>query len=279
MRLGLTIRHVFDFGPDRELVGDDLIRADRWDALRTQTCGAFAIASSRAELAEVADSRPELDARARAIAKVARTRRAESLASYGVGGAVLELCLMRAGSGRLRLTLSDYAPETVTRLRQLFPEAEVQRFDLTRDPPLRATSSSSTGSTQSLTTTLGEWSSVASRLSRYSSSRPRLRTRAPGGRILELAGGTGNLGLALEARGFRVDYTELSSLQKDFTRVRIKRHKLQSVVRALDWWDDLERASYDVVCAFDVFEPLPDLASTLTDIADAMRRRLGLRPH
>ena len=37
-----------------------------------------------------------------------------------------------------RLLLADYAPETVERLRELFPAAEVYRHDLLADPPLPA---------------------------------------------------------------------------------------------------------------------------------------------
>ena len=35
----ITMRHHFDFGADRGLVGDDLVRPGAWDALRTQTTG------------------------------------------------------------------------------------------------------------------------------------------------------------------------------------------------------------------------------------------------
>jgi len=60
-----------------------------------------------------------------------------TLASYGVGGAVVELWLHRLSPER-RLRLTDYAPETVERLRELFHEAEVVRHDLLTDAPLEA---------------------------------------------------------------------------------------------------------------------------------------------
>jgi hypothetical protein len=134
VRLALTVRHVFDFGDDRELVGEDLVRPERWDALRTQTAGAFAIARDRAELERTLDARPELAARASAVARAVRAQGAASLASYGVGGGVLELGLLRAGL--TPLTLTDYAPATVVRLRELLPEASAQVHDLRLDPPL-----------------------------------------------------------------------------------------------------------------------------------------------
>jgi hypothetical protein len=131
------MRHHFDFGPDRDVVGDDLVRAEAWDALRTRTAGAFALAGSREELERSADARPEIGERARVIDGWLGRHDAASVASYGVGGAVLEAWLLRLRPER-RLVVADYAPETVERLRGLFSEAEVERHDLLSDPPLDA---------------------------------------------------------------------------------------------------------------------------------------------
>jgi hypothetical protein len=130
------MRHHFDFGPDRAVVGDDLVRAEAWDALRTRTHGAFSVAASREELERTADERPEIGERARAVERWLEEQDVDALASYGVGGAVLEAWLLR--SRPERLTLTDYGPETVERLRTLFPEAEVVHHDLLRDAPLDA---------------------------------------------------------------------------------------------------------------------------------------------
>ena len=92
----------------------------------------------------------------------------------------------------------------------------------------------------------------------------------PASRVLDFGGGTGNLSLALAAHGFRVDYLELSSLQKDFMRFRVDRHRLEDSVRVLDWWAPLEEEAYTVICAFDVFEHIPDLPSTLDRIVAAL---------
>jgi hypothetical protein len=131
------MRHHFDFGPDRAVVGDDLVRAEAWDALRTRTDGAFSAAASREELERTADGRPEIGERARAIERWLEQQEVEALASYGVGGAVLEAWLLRLGPER-RLALTDYGPATVERLRALFSAAEVVRHDLLRDAPLDA---------------------------------------------------------------------------------------------------------------------------------------------
>ena len=60
-----------------------------------------------------------------------------TVASYGVGGGILEWWLERLRPER-RLLLAEYAPATVERLRDLFPAAEVHRHDLLADPPLAA---------------------------------------------------------------------------------------------------------------------------------------------
>ncbi len=131
------MRHHFDFGTDRAVVGDELVRPEAWDALRTRIAGAFALARSPEELERVAKARPELAARARAIDRWLDGKGVGRLASYGVGGGVLEWWLSQLRPER-DLVLADYAPETVERLRKLFPGTEVHRRDLRADPPLDA---------------------------------------------------------------------------------------------------------------------------------------------
>jgi SAM-dependent methyltransferase len=92
----------------------------------------------------------------------------------------------------------------------------------------------------------------------------------PGGKVLEFGGGTGNLSLALAARGLLVDYLELSALQKDFVRFRVGLHGLEGEVSVLDWWAPLAADAYGVICGFDVFEHLPDLPTTLDRIVAAL---------
>jgi len=133
----ITIRHYFDFGAERAIVGDDLVRPESWDALRMQTSGPFAAAASREELERTAEGLPDIEARASAIDRWLEQNRVGVVASYGVGGGVLEWWLGRLRPER-RLLLAEYAPETVERLRELFPGAEVHRHDLLADPPLVA---------------------------------------------------------------------------------------------------------------------------------------------
>jgi hypothetical protein len=133
----LTVRHYFDFGADREVVGDDLVRPESWDALRTRTSGAFALAETREEWERTADEHPELEARAKRLDALFGRRDVARVASYGAGGATLECWLKRIAPGR-DLTVTDYAAATVERLRPIFPEAECVVHDLLEDPPLEA---------------------------------------------------------------------------------------------------------------------------------------------
>ncbi len=133
----LTVRHHFDFGADRAVVGDDLVRSEAWDALRTRTSGAFALADTREQWERTADEHPELEARARRLDSVFARRDARKVASYGAGGATLECWLKRIAPDR-DLAVADYAPATIERLRPIFPEAECVVHDLSADPPLEA---------------------------------------------------------------------------------------------------------------------------------------------
>jgi hypothetical protein len=136
-RWPVTRPHYFDFGEHRELVGRDLVRPEAWDALRTRTTGVFGLPGSRAEWERFADRQTEIAERARAIDALLAARRVSSLASYGVGAAMLELWLTRLSPER-RLLVGEYAPATIERLRAVFQEAEVRHHDLLAEPPLEA---------------------------------------------------------------------------------------------------------------------------------------------
>jgi hypothetical protein len=133
----ITMRHYFDFGPDRAMVGDDLALPGRWDALRTRTMGAFRLPSTPAELERTANEDRDLAQRAGEIDRLLEGKRVKTLASYGVGAGLLEFWLQQLRPDR-RLLLTDNAPETVEGLRRLFPEADVRAHDLSSDLPLEA---------------------------------------------------------------------------------------------------------------------------------------------
>jgi hypothetical protein len=133
----LTMRHYYDFGDDRTAVGEELASPRAWDALRTETSGAFAMSRTRHEFWEAAELRPELAARARAIDAWLDEHSAATVASYGVGAAQLEL-LLNILSPHRSLVVTDYAELTVARLSDVFPEARVVHHDLRRDGPIDA---------------------------------------------------------------------------------------------------------------------------------------------
>jgi hypothetical protein len=137
MPLRVTLPHRYDFGESADLVGDDLLRPEAWDSLRTQTSGPFSMAADRAELERQADEHPQIEERMRRVDAALADRRVHHLVSYGAGAALPEMWLLRLDPGR-RLTVTDYAPETVERLRTLLPEADVRRHDLQSDPPVEA---------------------------------------------------------------------------------------------------------------------------------------------
>ena len=89
--------------------------------------------------------------------------------------------------------------------------------------------------------------------------------------VLDFGGGTGNLALALAARGHRVDFVEQSALQKDFVRFRIEKYGLQDRMRVLDQWTPLAPGAYDAVCAIDVLEHLESLEEILANLLQSIR--------
>lgn len=130
--LPLTIRHRFDFGTDAQLIGRDLGRPEAWDALRTQTAGPFMLPDTRQAFEAQLVARPDLQRRAD---EVHRLLPSGTIASYGVGGATLELALHKLGR---RLVLGEYAPMTVDRLRTVLPEIPTRQHNVLKDGPLDA---------------------------------------------------------------------------------------------------------------------------------------------
>lgn len=129
----VTLPHYYDFGPERDRIGAELVRPAAWDAAR-DTEGPFGLPRTREEW-ERAATDDEQRARAADVVAIARRLGARTVCSYGVGAALLELGMARAG---LEVTCADYAPRTVARLRELFTESRVVEHDLARDEPLPA---------------------------------------------------------------------------------------------------------------------------------------------
>jgi hypothetical protein len=133
----VTLPFHYDFGADSAVLSGELRTAAAWDSLRTRTSGVFAIAEDRAGLQAMLREYPDIRARAEAIAELASREGAVEIASYGVGGGVVEAGLELARP-QARLTIAEYAPATVERLRTLFPSASVRLHDLLQDAPIDA---------------------------------------------------------------------------------------------------------------------------------------------
>ena len=118
-------------------MGDDLVRPEAWDRLRTKTSGVFAIPPTREEFVRTVEGRADIEGRARAIDEWLEGQGARVVASYGVGGAALEWWLHRLRPRR-NLIVTDYGEATLQRLGEIFPEVVVRYHDLRRDEALAA---------------------------------------------------------------------------------------------------------------------------------------------
>lgn len=136
--LRLTIPHHFDFGEDREEVGDELASPQSWDGLRVHTTGPFSLSRDRQAWLAEGDRHLEHRDRADAVLGVAHERGARSIASYGAGSGLLELWLRRQAP-QMPLTVTEYAPETLGRLRSFFgDDATLTGHDLRAEGPVDA---------------------------------------------------------------------------------------------------------------------------------------------
>lgn len=123
----LAIRRVYDFGAEKEIVGPTLLTPEAWDAVR-RLPGAFELEDSRQAWLEAGAAEP-YPSRATAAADVFRRLGAGSVCSHGVGTALLEQRL-HVHEPELRLTCTDFAPETIARLTRLFDGVELVVSDL-----------------------------------------------------------------------------------------------------------------------------------------------------
>jgi hypothetical protein len=123
----LAVRRVYDFGAERAEVGPTLLSPEAWDAVR-RLPGAFRLPESREEWLAAGSTEPYVS-RAAAVVEVANQLGAGSLCSHGVGTALLEQQVQHLAP-ELALTCTDFAPDTVERLRSLFEGVEFVRADL-----------------------------------------------------------------------------------------------------------------------------------------------------
>lgn len=131
----LTLRQHHAFGTATELLNNgELASSESWDALRSNHPH-FVIPSNRedwlAGLAETKDGQDlALKDRAGDIVDLLHAKNITDLHSVGVGGGALEY-FIKLRDPASRLTASDYNPDGVARLRDLFVECDsVRQFDI-----------------------------------------------------------------------------------------------------------------------------------------------------
>jgi hypothetical protein len=134
-RIPLTIKHYYNFGADRGRVGARLVNPQSWDAIR-ESPGTFGLPATRTGW-EKAAAEGDSSARAAALSVVADEVGARRICSYGVGVGLIELNLALQRPD-LEVICTDFAPRSLARIKELFPEAQVQRHDLLTDPPIPA---------------------------------------------------------------------------------------------------------------------------------------------
>jgi len=133
----LTLPHYYDFGPDRDLLGGDLLGPEDWDSLRIEGQGTFQFPLDPGSYRELVERSGWQARRARALARWIGESGARTVASYGVGPGIVEAWLRKL-SPDVSLVLADYAPRTVEGLRVHFPDLEVHLHDFCREQPLDA---------------------------------------------------------------------------------------------------------------------------------------------
>lgn len=111
-------------------VGTSLLSRRAWDALRTSGHRGFAIPDSRARWLSSFANRDDLQTRAKEVVALCHDLRLTHVFSVGVGGAALEYFIKAQDPG-MCLTCTDFAPETVRRLAEVFVECDVvKQFDI-----------------------------------------------------------------------------------------------------------------------------------------------------
>ena len=133
----ITLPHYYDFGPDRHLLGGDLLGPEDWDSLRVDGEGIFRFPADHGEYARLVEESEWQERRARALAGWIGDAGAKTVASYGVGPGIVETWLLQLVPD-VELVLSDIAPRTVERLREHFVDCDVHLHDFCRERPLDA---------------------------------------------------------------------------------------------------------------------------------------------
>ena len=133
----LTVSHYYDFGADRSLLGAELLGPEDWDALRIEGEGIFRFPEDHDDWERMVTENDWQCRRAQTVISWLEPLGVRSVASYGVGPALVERWIQRLRP-QWCLALTDIAPRTVDRLEAHFPGVEVRRHDFCREEPVDA---------------------------------------------------------------------------------------------------------------------------------------------
>lgn len=133
--MSITVRQYQQLSGSGGSIGATLLTAEAWDAMRTDSADTvFSIPATRELWVAKAMRNREVQPRAAAIVRMARELGVSGITSCGVGGAWLEYHIKRLAP-ELRLTIGDFAPMGVERLRRFFVECdEIRQFDMLQSP-------------------------------------------------------------------------------------------------------------------------------------------------
>lgn len=127
--------------------------------------------------------------------------------------------------------------------------------------------------TDTITPLLLWWHATGPRPPRCAAAAAGLVRATGGRRILDFGGGIGSTSLALASEGHEVVLAEISGELLSFAAHRFRRrgHVLELLDLRTSGLGDLEAASVDGACVFDVFEHLPDAIPACRDIDRLLR--------
>lgn len=130
-----TVRHYLAFPIKKaQDIGGNLSSSAAWDVLRTDDKDDWqSIPKDRSNWLARCQQELEISVRAKAIVDLVKREGFSSIISVGVGTAYLEYNLKRLYPP-LNLTCSDYTPQSIERLKQVFPECDaIEVFDMLKD--------------------------------------------------------------------------------------------------------------------------------------------------
>jgi hypothetical protein len=132
----ITNKHYYCFGEMAKQIGNSLISAKSWDAIRTENNdedSPFSIPKERDLWIKKCKKNEIIEKRSEAVSSFLRKQNFKKINSFGVGVGILE-CNLKRKNPNIVLNCYDYTPATIKRLKEIFVEADgVEVFDILND--------------------------------------------------------------------------------------------------------------------------------------------------